>query len=156
MTHIVGVLLVLRRTFKEYFHMNPSMKITYTGDLHCEALHMKSNTVIATDAPVDNKGKGEAFSPTDLTCVSLATCIITTMAISAEAKSIAFGKVEAEIQKVMGDKPRTIAEIIIELKVSGVEWTEKEKTIMENIAHTCPVSRSLHPSVKQTVTFNYF
>jgi uncharacterized OsmC-like protein len=111
MTHIVGALLVLRRTFKDNFHMNPSMKITYTGDLHCEALHIKSNSRIATDAPVDNKGKGEAFSPTDLTCVSLATCIITTMAISAQAKNIAFGKVEAEIEKIMADQPRTIAEI---------------------------------------------
>jgi len=135
--------------------MNIGMKISYTGELHCEATHLRSGTVISTDAPPDNKGKGEAFSPTDLTCVSLATCIITTMAISANLKDIPFGNVEADIEKVMADSPRRIQEIVIELKISGVKWTEKEKTIMENVAHTCPVSRSLHPDVKQTVSFSY-
>ncbi len=136
--------------------MNTGMKITYNGDMHCEAVHLKSGTRIATDAPPDNYGKGEAFSPTDLTCVSLATCIITTMAISAQKKEIAFGKIEADIEKKMADNPRTIAEIVIRLKISDVNWTEREKTIMQNVAHTCPVSRSLHPDVKQTVSFDYF
>lgn len=135
--------------------MNTAMKIAYTGDLHCEATHIKSGTIIATDAPLDNNGKGEAFSPTDLTCVSLATCIITTMAISAQMKSITFGKVEADIEKIMADNPRRIQEIIIKLSISEVEWTDREKTIMQNVAHTCPVSRSLHPDVKQTVSFSY-
>ncbi len=116
--------------------MNTGMKITYTGDLHCEAIHLKSGAIISTDAPPDNKGKGEAFSPTDLTCVSLATCIITTMAISAELKAIPFGKIEADIEKIMIDNPRRIGEIVIELKISEVNWSEKEKTIMQNIAHT--------------------
>lgn len=131
------------------------MKITYTGELHCEATHLKSGTVISTDAPLDNAGKGEAFSPTDLTCVSLATCIITTMAISAQKKEIPFGRVEAEIEKIMSDAPRRIQEIIINLKISEINWSDKEKTILQNVAHTCPVSRSLHPDVKQTVTFAY-
>lgn len=135
--------------------MSGSMKITYTGELHCEATHLKSGTVISTDAPLDNAGKGEAFSPTDLTCVSLATCIITTMAISAQKKEIPFGRVEAEIEKIMSDAPRRIQEIIINLKISEINWSDKEKTILQNVAHTCPVSRSLHPDVKQTVTFAY-
>ncbi len=135
--------------------MNTGMKISYTGDLHCEAVHLKSGTIISTDAPLDNNGKGEAFSPTDLTCVSLATCIITTMAISAQKKEITFGKIEADIEKIMADNPRTIAEIVIRLKISDMDWNEKEKTIMERVAHTCPVSRSLHPDVKQTVSFDY-
>lgn len=135
--------------------MNPGMKISYTGNLHCEAIHIKSNATLSTDAPTDNKGKGESFSPTDLTCVSLAGCIITTMGISANEKGIEFVKADADIEKIMASNPRRIQEIKIHITISGVKWTEKERTIMENIAYTCPVSRSLHPEVKQTVSFEY-
>lgn len=135
--------------------MSISMKVSYSGNLHCEATHLKSGTVIATDAPVDNNGKGESFSPTDLTCVSLASCIITTMGIAAQLKSIPFGKIDAEIEKIMASNPRRIQEIVIKLTVSEVNWNEKERAIMENIAGTCPVARSLHPDTKQSVSFHY-
>ena len=135
--------------------MNPSMKIIYSGDKHCEATHLKSNSTIVTDAPLDNNGKGEAFSPTDLTCVSLATCIITTMAIVAEKKEIPFGHIQAEIQKVMADNPRKIQEIIIHFTLSGMNWDDRQRSIMENVAHTCPVAKSLHPDVVQSIRFHY-
>jgi len=144
---------VLKITYQ--FPMNTSMTVNYKGDLHCDALHIKSGTLISTDAPTDNKGKGESFSPTDLTCVSLATCILTTMAISAEKKNIPFKNATAEIEKIMADNPRRIQEIVLDIKISDIEWSDKERTIMQNVAHTCPVSRSLHPDVKQSVNFIY-
>lgn len=130
-------------------------KIIYKGDLRCEAEHTRSGTVIQTDAPVDNRGKGEAFSPTDLIAVALATCILTTMAIGGSVRDIVIDGSDCEVEKIMAADPRRIDEIRVQLNMRGMVFTEKEKTVLEHIARTCPVHLSLHPDVKKTITFNW-
>ena len=131
-------------------------KSTYVGELRTESVHFQSNTQIITDAPTDNHGKGEAFSPTDLLCVSLANCQMTTMGIVAQRDNIDLVGMTCEIEKVMQATPRRIAEIIIVLTVPNPErLTEKERTILRNAALKCPVAQSLSADVKQTVSFNF-
>jgi uncharacterized OsmC-like protein len=135
--------------------MNPGMTVTYQGELRNQAEHIQSGNTLITDAPTDNHGKGEAFSPTDLLCTSLASCMITLMGIAANSKGIQLGKVEASIEKVMYSEPRRVGEIHIQLVVENKEYTDREKAILENAALTCPVAKSLHPDIKQEVTFSY-
>jgi putative redox protein len=131
-------------------------KSIYLGDLRTESLHYQSQTQIITDAPTDNHGKGEAFSPTDLLCVSLANCKMTTMGIVAQRDNIDLKGMTCEIEKVMQATPRRIAEIIIKLEVPNPErFDEKTRTILRNAALKCPVAMSLSPDVKQTVSFNF-
>lgn len=129
--------------------------ITYHGDLCTTATHVRSGTAINTDAPVDNHGKGSAFSPTDLLCVSLATCILTTMGISAEAKGIPFRSATARVVKHMANDPRRVARIEVHIVMNGSDLGPKDRLLLERIAHTCPVARSLHPEVIQEATFTY-
>lgn len=129
--------------------------ITYDGALRTNATHVRSGTAIHTDAPVDNHGKGSAFSPTDLLCVSLATCILTTMGISAEVKGIPFRSATARVVKHMANDPRRVARIEVHIEMVGAELGPKERLLLERIAHTCPVARSLHPDVVQETTFTY-
>ena len=131
-------------------------EITYTGNLHTEAKHVQSGTVIATDAPKDNQGNGEAFSPTDLLATSLATCILTTMAIVAKRDGVArnIDGAKAEVVKVMQANPRKVAEVHVKIKFPK-NYDEKERQILENAAHTCPVAKSLHPDLKQIIEFIY-
>jgi uncharacterized OsmC-like protein len=135
--------------------MNPGMTVTYQGELRNRAEHIKSGNFLITDAPTDNHGKGEAFSPTDLLCTSLASCMITLMGITANSKGIQLGKVEARIEKVMHSEPRRVGEIHIHLELENNDFTAREKEILENAALTCPVAKSLHPDIKQEVTFGY-
>jgi len=130
-------------------------KVVYLGNLRTEATHIRSGSHFITDAPVDNKGKGEAFSPTDLTATSLATCIITTMAIAAEGRSINIESAEAEVLKVMEANPRRIGEIQVDIKIKMVPDNAGNRELLEDIGLHCPVARSLHPDLKQTITFNY-
>ena len=127
---------------------------TYLGGLRTEATHLQSGTKIITDAPTDNKGKGEAFSPTDLLAESLAGCILTTMAIAGDVHGINIDGTEAEVTKIMQPSPRKVAEIVVNLKFPK-SYDEKERNILERAAHTCPVALSLNPDVKQTVTFGW-
>ena len=127
---------------------------TYQGGLRTEATHLQSGTKIITDAPTDNKGKGEAFSPTDLLSESLAGCILTTMGIAADVHGINIDGTEAEVTKIMAANPRRVAEVVVNLKFPK-SYDEKERNILEHAAHTCPVALSLHPDVKQTVTFGW-
>ncbi|MCC2590460.1 OsmC family protein [Chryseobacterium sp. MFBS3-17] len=129
-------------------------KITYLGDLRCESEHLQSGTVVLTDAPTDNHGKGEAFSPTDLCAASLAQCMLTTIAILGRTRGIVIDGSYAEIQKNMNPQPRKIAEIVCKLSFKG-EFTEEQREFMEHTAMNCPVALSLHPDVKKTVTFSY-
>ena len=129
--------------------------ITYNGDLRTIATHVRSGTDVITDAPVDNHGKGSAFSPTDLLCVSLATCILTTMGISAEAKGIPFSSATARVVKHMASDPRRVARIEVHIGMIGAELGPKERLLLERIAETCPVARSLHPDILQETTFTY-
>lgn len=118
-------------------------------------MHVKSGVKIFTDAPVDNHGKGEAFSPTDLMSASLGSCMLTVMGIAANTHNIVMKDVKVKITKIMNSKPRKVAEIIVEFEMPDVEYTEKEKKILEHAALTCPVALSLNPELKQKVSFNY-
>lgn len=127
----------------------------YQGELHCEATHGPSGKVIETDAPVDNKGRGEAFSPTDLVGTALATCILTTMAIVAERDGVEFKNAKAEVEKHMTEVPkRRIGELRLKITLPSSIPQDYRKKI-EHIAHACPVHRSLHPDVQVPVEFVY-
>lgn len=126
--------------------------ITWNGDLTNTCVHVRSGSTITTDAPVDNHGKGSAFSPTDLLCVSLATCILTTMGIAAQQKGIPFPKAGARVVKHMAADPRRVARVEVHIEAEGAGLGAKERTILERIAHTCPVARSLHPDLVQDCT----
>lgn len=130
-------------------------KVTYLGSLRTEAIHVRSNTVILTDAPVDNNGKGEKFSPTDLVATGLASCMVSIMGIQANTSGITLGDIKSDVTKIMAANPRRIAEIIVEINFSNHNYSDKEKTILMNAAKTCPVALSLHHDIKQTVRFNF-
>lgn len=131
-------------------------KLIYKGDLRCEATHINSGTVIETDAPPDNKGKGERFSPTDLLATSLAACMVTIMGIAARTHNINIDGVECDIVKIMVPEPRRVGEIQVTIHFpKTITYTDKEKTILERAAMTCPVIESLHPDLKKTITFDW-
>jgi uncharacterized OsmC-like protein len=131
-------------------------KVKYTGHLRTEAAHLASNVIIITDAPVDNHGKGEAFSPTDLMATSLANCMLTVMGIKAGTEHMTpIDGTIAEVTKVMYADPRRVGEIHIKLIFPKNNFSDKEKKIYENIAYTCPVAKSLHPDLKQVLTFEW-
>ncbi len=130
-------------------------EVIYLGNLRTESTHLRSGEKIITDAPVDNKGKGEAFSPTDLTATSLGNCMITTMAIAANTHDIPIGEAIAEVLKVMANDPRRIVAIEVDMYLQSVPYTDKQKAILENSSLTCPVARSLHPDLKQIVRFHW-
>lgn len=130
-------------------------KLIYKGDLRCEATHINSGTVIETDAPPDNQGKGERFSPSDLLATSLAACMCTIMGIAARTHNINIVGLECEIIKVMVPDPRRVGEVKIAMNFPQVTYTDKEKKILEHAAMTCPVLESLHPDLKKTVSFNW-
>ena len=129
-------------------------KIEYLGELRTEATHIQSNSLIHTDAPKDNHGKGEAFSPTDLIATALGSCMISVMGIVALKEGITTveGTI-AEVTKVMYTEPRRIGEIHIKIMFPKKNFSEKEKLMYERAAHTCPVAKSLHPDLKQIIEF---
>ncbi len=133
----------------------PTSKVVYLGNLRTEATHIQSGDHFVTDAPVDNKGQGSAFSPTDLAATSLAACAITTMAIGADGRDIKIEKMDAETTKIMASNPRRISEIQITISMRISPDNEKNREIMEEIALHCPVARSLHPDLIQTIEFRY-
>jgi uncharacterized OsmC-like protein len=130
-------------------------RIIYTGDLRTEATHVKSGQTFVTDAPVDNKGKGEAFSPTDLLATSLGTCAITTVGIAAQTHGFDVDGTEVKITKIMESDPRRVGEVIVEFNFPPVKYSEKEKAIIRHAINTCPVSQSLNASLKQTYILNF-
>ncbi|WP_285010644.1 OsmC family protein [Pedobacter faecalis] len=130
-------------------------KITYNGGLRTTSVHERSGNTITTDAPVDNKGKGEAFSPTDLLATSLGNCMLTIVGIAANEHGFDIDGTTCEITKIMAEGPRRVSEIIVEFQFPDNNYSDKVKAIIERSAHTCPVAYSLHPDIKQTVTFNY-
>ncbi len=123
----------------------------YTGDLKTYSLHKRSGDVIRTDAPVDNQGEGKHFSPTDLFANSLGTCIVTVMGIKARSEKINIDGTKFEIKKVMAVNPRRISEVHIKIIMPDIEYTAREKKILEKVAHHCPVTNSLHPDVKEVI-----
>ncbi len=130
-------------------------KIKYIGNLRTEATHLQSGKIIITDAPTDNNGKGEAFSPTDLLSTSLGCCMLTIMGIVAERNAISIDGVTIAITKNMEANPRRVGEIIVEFSMPALNYSVKEKELLENAARTCPVAKSLSSELKQTIIFNY-
>lgn len=126
--------------------------ITYLGDLRTECTHIKSGQTIVTDAPIDNNGKGEAFSPTDLTATSLGTCMVTIMGISARNHQIDIDGTQLEITKHMASDPRRISQIDIKIILPKKDYSSKELKILETSARTCPVALSLHPDIQQNLS----
>ena len=129
-------------------------KIIYKNNLRTEAQHIASGQKIITDAPLDNNGKGEAFSPTDLVATALASCMITIMAIAAEKNGINISETSASVKKVMGINPRTISDIVIEITMSK-DLALKDRKRLEKAALACPVHKSLHPDMNKEITFSY-
>ena len=130
-------------------------KITYKGNLRTEAIHLNSNTSILTDAPKDNHGNGEAFSPTDLVATALGSCMLTIIGIKAREHNFNVSSIEMDITKIMSASPRKISEVVVEFNFIDNSYTDKEKTIIENSARACPVALSLDPNIKQTLSFNF-
>ncbi|HWY99023.1 MAG TPA: OsmC family protein [Bacteroidia bacterium] len=130
-------------------------KIIYTGELRTEATHLASGSKIITDAPLDNYGKGQAFSPTDLLATSLANCMLTVMGITANTHGINMYGAVAEVTKVMAVNPRRVSEVHIKITMPAKNYTDKEKSMLENAGRTCPVAQSLHPNILQDIIFIY-
>lgn len=135
--------------------MQETAKTIYLGELRTEATHVRSGKMIITDAPPDNQGKGEAFSPTDLLATSLASCMITIMGIAAHEHGFNLDGTTASIWKIMESNPRRVGEVKIDLTFPKNNFSDKEKKIIERSAYTCPVYLSLHPDLKKTITLNF-
>ena len=130
-------------------------EVIYQGHIRTEAVHLLSQNRILTDGPLDNHGKGEAFSPTDLLATSLACCMLSIMGIVGERDGIAVEGTRASVTKIMAANPRRVSEIIVEISFPSNKYSAKQKQILENAAITCPVAKSLHPDIKQDIRFNY-
>jgi putative redox protein len=129
---------------------------TYLGELRTSARHLQSGNELVTDAPVDNQGKGEAFSPTDLLATSLGSCMLTIMGIAARTHDFNIDGTEAKITKIMASNPRRVAEVVIDLYFPKEQsYSSKEKTLIERSAKECPVAKSLHPDLVQTIRFHF-
>lgn len=134
--------------------MNTS-ELIYQGELRTHATHPFSGYTITTDAPLDNHGKAQSFSPTDLVATALASCMVTTMAILLKNENIAFEGSKLEVRKIMQSQPRKIQKIEIDFWVKSKGLTDEQKTTIEKIAHNCPVALSLHSDLIQDVRFHY-
>lgn len=129
--------------------------ISYQGELRTQATHVRSGEQIITDAPTDNHGKGEAFSPTDLVATALVSCMITVMGIKARDRDWDMGELHGEVEKIMADAPRRIAALNVVLTFKGHDLSSKEKSVLENVALMCPVAQSLKAGLHVQVRFQY-
>lgn len=127
----------------------------YLGDLRVECVHQQSGTVLVTDAPKDNNGKGEAFCPTDLCATALAACAMTIIGIYGKKHDVDVSGMTASVTKEMSANPRRIGKIEVTFVMPDREFTDKQKIMIERAAHTCPVHLSLHPDVEQVFTFKW-
>ena len=131
-------------------------QIIYKGALRTEATHLQSGTVIETDAPVDNQGKGEKFSPTDLLATSLGNCMMTIMGIKARDMSVDLADTKIDITKIMKADPRRVGGINVQFHFpNSLHLDDKQQKILENAALTCPVAKSIHPDIQLDVKFNW-
>lgn len=128
--------------------------IIYKGNLRCEAEHLQSKTTIETDAPTDNRGKGERFSPTDLLCVSLATCMLTTMGIKAADMNVDISNTRADVTKHMASDPRRVSKVEVTVTLPG-NANEKERIILEKTGTNCPVAKSIHPEIVLVLNYQW-
>ena len=127
----------------------------YLGNLRPAGTHVASGTKLITDAPVDNQGKGESFSPTDLCATALAACAMTIIGIYAQTRGVDVTGTTIEVTKTMSANPRRIAKIEVIFNMPDRDYSDKEKTMIQRSAMTCPVHLSLHPDVEQVFTFNW-
>jgi len=132
-----------------------TIETIYTGELRTQATHLASQNTIITDAPIDNNGKGEAFSPTDLLAASLGSCMLTIMGIAANTHGFSIDGTKISVNKIMTANPRRIGEIVVDFTFPLNSYIEKEKLLIEKAAATCPVALSLHPDLIQTINFNW-
>jgi len=132
-----------------------TIKTIYLGDLRTENTHIQSGNKVLTDAPLDNRGKGEFFSPTDLLATALGSCIMTIMGIKARDHDIDIVGTEVEVTKIMASDPRRVAEVIVEFNFPRKHFPEESKRLVESVAGISPVPLSLHPELKQTIIFNW-
>ena len=130
-------------------------EVVYKGELRTEATHLRSENQLITDAPVDNNGKGEAFSPTDLVATGLLSCMITVMGIKAKKMGYDMGEVEGSVKKTMADAPRRICRLDVEINFKKNSLSLAERKILERTAIHCPVAMSIHPDISQNIKFNY-
>jgi len=130
-------------------------EVKYLGNLRTACTHVQSGTEIITDAPVDNKGRGEAFSPTDLVATAYASCMITIMGIFCNEHEINFDHADAKVQKIMGTAPRRIERIVIELDLTGNNWTAETAERVLRAGKACPVAKTLGDNVAVDFTFTY-
>ncbi|UAY50760.1 OsmC family protein [Ferruginibacter albus] len=130
--------------------------IAYEGNLRCNAMHLQSGTSIETDAPTDNRGKGERFSPTDLVCTALGTCMITTMAMKAMDMNIELKGTTIEVKKHMLADPRRIGKIDVAVSfLPDLNLSDKDRTILERVGDNCPVIKSLHPDIELNIAYKW-
>jgi uncharacterized OsmC-like protein len=132
-----------------------TVRTIYLGGLRTSATHVRSGNTLITDAPVDNKGKGEAFSPTDLLATSLGSCMMTIIGIAAQTNNFDVDGTIIRITKIMAENPRRIAEVVVEFDFPERNYTEKERAIIRHAATTCPVYLSLHPDLIKTIRMNF-
>ncbi|NCB08669.1 MAG: OsmC family peroxiredoxin [Bacteroidia bacterium] len=130
-----------------------TIKTLYLGELRTENEHLQSGNKLITDAPTDNRGRGEFFSPTDLLATALGSCILTIMGIKARDNGIDITGTEVDVTKVMAADPRRVAEVVMDFHFPKKNYTEDEKRLVESVAGTSPVPLSLHPDLKQTIRF---
>ena len=129
-------------------------KVIYTGDLRTRCIHLRSNNEFITDAPLDNNGLGQAFSPTDTVATALASCMLTVMGIKARDMKVDLRESYTEVTKHMAAKPRRISKIELRLFLPS-EISEKQRTILENAANTCPVMYSIHADIEKVIDFQW-
>jgi len=134
---------------------NFTTKVSYKGALRTESTHQKSGQEIVTDAPTDNNGKGQAHSPTDLVATALASCMLTIMGISAQKRGFELPETVAEVKKIMISEPRRIARVEVTIYMKSGNLDDKQKALLEKVALTCPVAKSLSADLEQVVLFKY-
>lgn len=132
-----------------------TIKTIYLGELRTESEHLQSGNKVITDAPTDNRGKGEYFSPTDLLATALGSCIMTIMGITARDNEIDLEGTEVNVTKIMASEPRRVKNVIIEFNFPQKKYSNRDKEIVESVAGTSPVPLSLHPDLEQTIKFNW-
>lgn len=132
-----------------------TIKTIYLGELRTENEHLQSGNKVITDAPTDNRGKGEYFSPTDLLATALGSCIMTIMGIKARDSGIDIEGTQVNVTKIMASDPRRVAEVIVEFTFPAKNYTNEEKQLVESVAGISPVPLSLHPDLVQTIKFNW-
>lgn len=135
--------------------MTPTIETKYLGNLRTEAKHVRSGNKIITDAPIDNQGKGEYFSPTDMLATSLTSCIFTIMGIKAEAAGFSIDGATAETWKIMAENPRRIAEVKVEFDFSSCTLNPQQKELLKSLVKVSPVPLSVHADLKQTVSLKF-